>query len=69
MQTEDGFEQTLQVNFWAHALLTLGLLPRVKAAKDQNLPRAGSAKGRVIMMASGFEWFFGQLEWDNLRCA
>lgn len=29
--TPDGIEQTLQINFYAHALLTLGLLDRLRA--------------------------------------
>eukprot|EP00967_Tisochrysis_lutea_P138024 scaffold248553_cov21-Tisochrysis_lutea.AAC.1 len=45
----------LQVNFYAHALLTLGVLDRLQLAK-----------GRCVMMASGFEWFLGKMEWDNL---
>ena len=41
-QSCDGIEQTLQVNYYAHALMTLGLLERLRA-------RPGS---RTIMVNS-----------------
>lgn len=55
-QTKDGLEQTMAVNFYSHALLTLGLL-------DHMAPG-----GRVVMMSSEGEGL-GRLDWDNLRWA
>ena len=56
-QTPDGLEQTLAVDYYAPALLTLGLLPCLEA----------SPGSRVIMVSSPAERL-GRLDWANLKC-
>jgi len=55
-KTDDGIEQTLGINYYAPALLTLGVLDLLKVK-----PRS-----RVVIMASLAEGA-GQLDWDNLK--
>ncbi len=55
-QTVDGIEQTLAINVYAPALLTLGLLDRLRATPNS----------RVVFMASAAEQY-GRLNWDNVR--
>lgn len=46
-KTEDGIEQTLAIDYFAPVLLTLGLLPLLRATPG----------ARVVMMASEAEQF------------
>lgn len=55
-KTKDGLEQTLAVNYYAHALLTLGLMDRLRATPGS----------RAVFMASPAE-AFGKLDWSNLK--
>jgi NAD(P)-dependent dehydrogenase (short-subunit alcohol dehydrogenase family) len=34
LQTDDGIEQTLAIDYFAHALLTLGLLPLLRSTPN-----------------------------------
>lgn len=54
--TPDGFEQTLAINYYAPALLTIRLLHTLKATHGS----------RVVFMSSLGE-AFGRLDWNNLR--
>jgi len=54
-KTEDGFEQTLGIDYFAPVLLTLGLLPLLRS----------TGNARVIIMASVAE-MFGKYEPDNM---
>jgi NAD(P)-dependent dehydrogenase (short-subunit alcohol dehydrogenase family) len=56
LQTEDGIEQTLAINYYSHALLTLGLLPVIRS----------TPQSRIVFMAS-FGEVLGILDWDNLK--
>jgi NAD(P)-dependent dehydrogenase (short-subunit alcohol dehydrogenase family) len=47
MQTDDGIEQTLAIDYFAPVLLTFGLLPLLRATTNS----------RIIMMASPAEMF------------
>ncbi|KAJ9509969.1 hypothetical protein QJQ45_011431 [Haematococcus lacustris] len=50
LQTEDGLEQTMAINYFASALLTLGLLDQM------------TAKSRIVFMSSEGEWPLAQVE-------
>jgi NAD(P)-dependent dehydrogenase (short-subunit alcohol dehydrogenase family) len=56
LQTDDGIEQTLGINYYAHALLTLGVLDLLRK----------NPRSRVVIMASLAE-AAGQLDWENLK--
>lgn len=62
-ETSDGFESQLGVNHLAHFLLTMLLLPRLKAASAAS--PVGASGARIINLTSAAHTF-GRMDFDDL---